>query len=285
MVKHKSEYSCKSVIYFDISPDITKENCKFTFNFNKTDITLTVCDGGNNIVLANWPDDKHIICNVNNNIAVKIPSHPYVLLNRSILCNCSKEAENMESLAACHDSNSKLLMYFMVNTAFVNYLDSLDNLTDYLKFPILMSKTTFEQTLPISLKLSKFYSKLLTSPMRLKDFVHQYFQIFDLQERHTNMESEMSNKNLSFNNYTIHIFLFVTAIILILVTSIVLYILFKHIKLKPLVTSLALQQIKEVGAVTKQEGIMLNKECNCKIQWYTILILSFSIWVKCFLSL
>ena len=59
------------------------------------------------------------------------------------------------------------------------------------------------------------------------------------------------------------------------------YIPCKHMKLKTLVTSLALQEIKEVGVVTKQEGIMLNTmlniECTCKIQWYTILMLSFSI--------
>ena len=28
---------------------------------NKTDITPTALDGGNEIILANWPDDKHII--------------------------------------------------------------------------------------------------------------------------------------------------------------------------------------------------------------------------------
>ena len=40
------------------------------------------------------------------------------------------EVENnflLKSLAACHDDNSKLVMYFMDNTAFVNYLDSLNN--------------------------------------------------------------------------------------------------------------------------------------------------------------
>ena len=63
-------------------------------------------------------------------------------------------------------------MDFMVNTAFVNYLDSLDNLTDSMKFPILMNTTTFEQTLPISLNLTKFDSELWTAPMTLKDFVH-----------------------------------------------------------------------------------------------------------------
>ena len=102
----------------------------------KSDITSTVLDGGNEIILTNWPDDKHIICNVNNDIPVKIPSHPYVLVNRSVLCNCGIEVENnflLESLAACHGANSELVMYFMVNTVFVNYLDSLDNLTDSLK--------------------------------------------------------------------------------------------------------------------------------------------------------
>ena len=123
------------------------------------------------------PDDKHIICNVNSDIPVKIPSHPYVLVNRSVLCNCGIEAENnflLESLATCHHSNSKLVMYFIVNTAFVNYLNSLDNLTASLKLPILINRSTFEQTLPLSLNLSKFNSELLTSSITLKDLVNQY---------------------------------------------------------------------------------------------------------------
>ena len=47
-------------------------------------------------------------------------------------------------------------MYFMVNNAFGNYLDKFPNLTESLKFPIIRNKTTFEQTLPISLNASKF---------------------------------------------------------------------------------------------------------------------------------
>ena len=96
----------------------------------------------------------------------------------------------MESLAACHDSNSKLVMYFMVNTAFVSYLDQTDNLTESLKFPIMKNKSTFEQILPISLNISKFDSELLTVPRNLKDFIHQYNhkkEIFDLNERHDTM--------------------------------------------------------------------------------------------------
>ena len=57
------------------------------------------------------------------------------------------------------------------------------------------------------------------------------------------------------------------------------YTICKHTKLKSLVTSLALQQIREVGTVAKQEyvSIIHDIECTCKIQWYTICMLTLSI--------
>ena len=76
------------MIYFNLDNETIKENCKFKFYYNKTDITPTVLDGGNKIILANWPNGKHIICSINNDIPVRIPSHPYVLVNGSVLCNC-----------------------------------------------------------------------------------------------------------------------------------------------------------------------------------------------------
>ena len=90
-------------------------------------------------------------------------------------------------------------------------------------------------------------------------------EFFDLQEGHTNTELEMPNKKFFINNYTVDIFLFVTAIIFILALIIVMYIFCKYMKLKTLVTSLALPQIKELGVVTKQEGILPNIECTCKL--------------------
>ena len=91
IVKHKSKYSCESMVYFNLNAETIS---KFKFYDNKTDITPTVLDGGNEIILANWPSDKIIICNINNDIPVKIPSHPYVLVNRSVLCNCGIEVDN-----------------------------------------------------------------------------------------------------------------------------------------------------------------------------------------------
>ena len=36
------------------------------------DITPTVLDSGNDIILANWPNDKHNICTINNDILIEI---------------------------------------------------------------------------------------------------------------------------------------------------------------------------------------------------------------------
>ena len=76
VVKHKTSYSCESAIYFNLDTNIIKENCNFRFYYNKTDVIPTVLDGGSEITLANWPNDKHIICTTNNDIPVKIPTHP-----------------------------------------------------------------------------------------------------------------------------------------------------------------------------------------------------------------
>ena len=125
-------------------------------------------------MLANWPNDKHIICTTNNDIPIKILSHPYVLVNRSVLCNCSIEVENnflLGSLAACPDANTNLVMYFTVKIAFTNYTDQF-NLTEDLKFPILTNKTTSEYTLPIFLNNSRFYDSLFTAPRTLKNTFH-----------------------------------------------------------------------------------------------------------------
>ena len=87
-----------------------------------------------------------------------------------------------ESLAACHNVEPKLVMYLTVNTVFVNYLN---NLTNSLKFPLLLNWTTLEQNLHISLESFDFDPDLLKSPKTLKDFVYQFQQkkeIFDLQK-------------------------------------------------------------------------------------------------------
>ena len=139
--------------------------------------------------MANWPNDKHIICDIDNDIPVKILSHPYVLVNRSILCNFGIEADNhhlLESIASCDKKTTKLIMYFTISLAFTNYLDMLPNMTDSL--PLIRDRTQYEQPLPIHLNIPHYDNSLSYRPTKLKDFMINYVnnnnnikEIFDLQ--------------------------------------------------------------------------------------------------------
>ena len=61
------------------------------------------------------------------------------------------------------------------------------------------------------------------------------------------MNIESPNKNFFTTNLIVDIFVFATAIILALAIIIILYLLCKHNKLRMLVASLALQQVREGG--------------------------------------
>ena len=241
-------------------------------------ITLTVLDRGNELILANWPNNKHIICTFNNDIPIEIPSHPYILVNRSILCNCGIEAENnflLESLAACHDMDIKLIMYFTVNMVFTNYIDQF-NLTEELEMPILTNKSTSQFTLPVFCNKSTFNDTLLSAPLTLKEYIAQYKhekEIFNLKERHDidELDIDFPNKNFFTNNFIIDTFVFVIAIISVITTMIIIYTLCKHNKLRELVASLALQQVKEVKVEEVRDE---NYKCKCIYQFYVILALS-----------
>ena len=105
MVKSKSKYSSDSALYFQLNKQTIKDNCIFDYYYyNKTNVKPSILDEGHEIVLANWPSFKRIVCSTHNNIPIEIPSHPYVLLNRTILCNCIIGVEInflLESIAAC----------------------------------------------------------------------------------------------------------------------------------------------------------------------------------------
>ena len=143
-------------------------------------------------------------------------------------------------------------MYFTVNSAFANYLDMFPNLTESLQFLLIKNKTTYEQTSPINLNILGFDKTLLHAPTNLKDFICSYTkqkEIFDLQERH---ETTILNtiKNFISNNYIVDIFVFISAIISLLTTTLTVYLLCKHNKIRALIASLVLHQVKEVSAIS-----------------------------------
>ena len=142
-----------------------------------------------------------MMCSYNNNILISIPSHPYLLLNKSILCNCVIEAESnflLESLAAFGNSETDLVMYFTVTLAFVNYFDKMIGSQG---ISILGIWTTQEQILPISVESFEINTSLLNTPKMLKDFVHQFRHKKQIQELQEHIDEERSKLSSKFGSF------------------------------------------------------------------------------------
>ena len=162
-------------------------------------------------------------------------------MNRTILCNCIIEAENnflLESTAACDpDSNGvDLEMYFVANTAFLNYFEGL---IDMLEAPFLHNVTPQEHILPISLESDDFDKELLAAPETLRELVENYKKKklnFDKQQETLGMEDDPVIETSIFNHLVFKIFISVMAIISLMIVLIVIMLIFKEEKMRALVT-------------------------------------------------
>ena len=83
LVKHKSKHSCESAIYYNLSKEVINEYCFFKYFYNTT-VMPSVLDGGPQILLANILTPKRLTCTYASDMAHPVPSHDYVLVNRSI---------------------------------------------------------------------------------------------------------------------------------------------------------------------------------------------------------
>ena len=61
VVKNKHKFTYASAVYFNLNHEI-KQSCNFDYYFNEADTTPLVLDGGQKIILANWPSYKRPIC-------------------------------------------------------------------------------------------------------------------------------------------------------------------------------------------------------------------------------
>ena len=253
-----------------------KDNCIFDYYYNKNDVKPSILDAGHEIVLANWPSFKRIVCSTHNNIPIKMPSHPYVLLNRMILCNCIIETENnflLESIAACdpHSVVANLEMYFIANTAFLNYFEEL---LDTLEVPFLYNVTIQEHIVPIFLESDDFDKELLAAPETLRELFENYKRKkLNFNEQHETLEPEddLVIEMSIFNHLASKIFIFIMAVFLLIIALIVIMLLFKGEKMQVLVTNLAM--LKGMEAMTEGTKIGTNYEYWIIIAWLSLILL------------
>ena len=97
-------------------------------------------------------------------------------------------------------------------------------------------------------------------PTNLKNFVQDYAknkEIFDLEERHVSRTLN-SSKNFFSNNYIVDMFMFVSSVISLISTTLIIYLFCKHKQIRTLMTSLILHKIKNVEASSNET----NSECK-----------------------
>ena len=109
----------------------------------------------------------------------------------------------LESIAACDPDNdgAYLEMYFVANTAFLNYFEELINM---LEAPFLNNITKQEHVLPISLESGDFDKELLTAPETLRELVEKYKRRklnFDKQHEILDKENDIVIETSIFNHY------------------------------------------------------------------------------------
>ena len=193
-----------------------------------------------------------------------------------MLCNCIIEAQNnflLESIAACDTGSTDvdLEMYFLANAAFLNYFEGL---IDTLEVPFLHNVTTQEHILPISLESDDFDKELLAAPETLRELVENYKRkklSFDKQHETLELEDDLEIETSIFNHLASKLFIFVMALISLIVAIIVLMLLFKGAKIQALVTNLAMQ--KSVKALTEGTVICSNYEYWIIIAWLSLILL------------
>ena len=235
----------------------------------------SILDGGYEIVLANWPSFKRIVCSTHNNIPIEIPGHPYVLLNRTVLCNCIIEAESnflLESIAACDPErdDTDLEMYFVANTAFLNYFDELINTLD---IPVFHNITRQEHILPISLESNDFDEELLLAPKTLRELVERYKQKkISFDKQHETLDNEKEEDSFIgtsiFDHLAFNIFYICNGYNISNCMFIVIKLIFKGEKMQTLLANLAM--IRGAKAIT-EEIKTVDKEYWIIITWLSII--------------
>ena len=163
-------------------------------------------------------------------------------------------------------------MYFVANTAFLNYFDELISTLDIPFFHNIMRQ---EHILPISLESNDFDEELLSAPKTLRELVESYkWKKMSFDKQHKTLDNEKENDSFIgtsiFDHLAFNIFIFVMAIISVILMFIVIKRIFKGEKMQALVANLAM--IRGVKAISR-EIEAIDKEYWIIIIWLSLILL------------
>ena len=105
--------------------------------------------------------------------------------------------------------------FFVANTTFLNYFDELINTLDT---PFFHNITRQDHILPISLESDDFDKELLSAPEILRELVERYKQRkLSFNKQHKTLDNEKGDSSSIFDHLAFNIFIFVMAVILVII--------------------------------------------------------------------
>ena len=147
-------------------------------------------------------------------------------------------------------------------------------LINMLQAPFLHDTMTQEHVLPISLESDDFDKELLTASETLRELVEKYKKRklnFNKQHETLDREDDIVIETSIFNHLASKIFIFVMAVISLIIVLIVIMLICKGEKMRALVTNLAM--IKGVKALIEETRIRTNYEYWIIIAWLSLILI------------
>ena len=146
LIKHNSEHTCESAIYHYQNAEIIKDKCNIRY-YPYLDPEPAILDAGSHLLLGNLPKPWKLLCRHNDQIPNPIEGNPYVIIDKSDLCQCSISAGTwyiQENIAYCKEEpDTQIKMKFTINMAVMNY-----KFPDTVKSQGITDVSLYDQPLP-----------------------------------------------------------------------------------------------------------------------------------------
>ena len=293
LVKHKTKHSCESALFYELSNELINQNCEFKYFYN-TSVIPSVLDGGSQIILANMLPEKRLICFYDQGPAKPLPSSPYVLVDRKILCHCHIQSGLtyvLKNVGSCNSTSQPKITY-TVNLAFYNFFESFLNLSETLStepltieqsFPLAFEDFTEDPDFPVYCQDSSAFPTTLAQLAHVhyqkKLFLHNKNEYL-FEGKAGNDEVEVLHTPISTGNsfsfmFTIafHIFVFLRSSLSLIMLLPQVYMFIKQNKLRGLLTAINMfKQVNEASAApTVQSGVHTTKVI-CYNPWVSFVL-------------
>ena len=122
--------------------------------------------------------------------------------------------------------------------------------------PINRNWTNVKQPIPISLNSFQINPKLMHVPVMLKDSMEQYCKNRMLVTKQENSKSKFQK---FINSFLVDTLIFIAAILTVILVLVLIYIIMGQSKLRALISTIALQRIRTVEALSTDKP---HQNCN-----------------------